>query len=623
MLLIDSDSFLQDIPLGPGVYIYKDAREHILYIGKAKDLRKRVGSYFRSGAKHTPKTKAMLNLAQKVETLSTATEKEALLLEASLIKKHKPRYNVVLKDDKQYVLFRLDKKSEYPRLTLTRRVTKDGSIYYGPFTSAFAARSALKAVHKYFPLRRCTDRAFKNRVRPCLYYDMKQCLGPCVLDVPAEEYGAVVRRVEMLLAGRSGELIGKLKAQMQDAAAKTDYETAAEFRDMIKAVERTVESQAAVMNTDEDLDVVGAAETGKGLALAVLFVRKGKLLDKKTFFWPGLSLNDGPEAVAGFITQFYGPGSFIPERLLVPWDLDSVENTQSAAVVTEVLAEALSDLREGTVRICLPKTGVEKQLTAMARANACEAGEPESEDDFFEKLAPRLGAVKRKDEPLRIEAVDVSHTGGKQTRVGMVVFEDGEPRKEHYRVYGFDDVETPGDDYGVLAAWTRRRINSGPPWPDILLIDGGKGQVAAVERALEEEGCKGLWASAGIAKAAGEHGRPDRSASNVSDMIFLPGRKNPLNLKPGSKEMLFLQRIRNTVHTFAVGRHRRARSKTVMSGELQSLPGIGPKTARLLWDHFPSVQAMVEASAEELQQVAGLGKKRAHAVHEGLRRLKK
>lgn len=638
---------LARVPTSPGVYIYKDARGHILYVGKAKRLRSRVASYFRSVSAHTPKTRAMLAQARSMDFLVTDTEKEALLLEASLIKKHRPRYNIVLRDDKSYVLFKLDKSTDYPRLYLTRRVDKDNAVYYGPFTSAQAARDAWKAIHSVFPLRRCKESVFKNRVRPCLYYDMGQCMAPCTKPVDPAEYGVHVSKVEMLLGGRSGELVRWLEKEMAAAAEALDFERAAELRDQIRAVQRTLEKQVAVLPGDQDMDVVNLAGVEEGLGLGLLFVRQGRLLDKKNFFFPGLALEDGPEVLENFLTQFYGPGSYVPETLLLPWDPSLLREDvdERLAVVSSdgdipdaapeataseeissgdaatALADILAERRGAPVRITGPRNATEKKILAMARANA-------REDTLIERRPPLLPglakALRLPHPPERIEAVDVSHHQGQETRAGVVVYEDGKPRKDAYRVYAFSDEEGGGDDYAVLAAWTQRRIASGPPWPDLLLIDGGKGQLKAVERALEDAGKPGLWPLASIAKAkdADPDGRFTRRVSHaLDDVIYLPGRKNPAPLAPGSQELLFLQQIRDAVHRFSIGRHRRSRRKKLLESELLQIPGIGPKTAKLLWDAFPSVQAMATADLADLEAIPGLGARRAKQIHEQLKGL--
>ncbi|OIQ51961.1 UvrABC system protein C [Pseudodesulfovibrio hydrargyri] len=592
--------FADRFPDTPGVYLMKDGRGRILYVGKAKKLRRRLASYFRNPAGQTPKTRALVGHIRHVDTLLTATEKEALLLESGLIKKHRPRYNVVLKDDKQYVLFRLDRQNDFPRLSMTRKVVRDGSVYFGPFTSASAARTVWKLLGKVFPLRKCKDAAFRNRVRPCLYHDIGQCWAPCVKDVDRAEYAEMVHRVEMLLSGRSLELVDDLTRKMKAASRDMEFERAAEYRDQIRAVKKTVEGQAAVIHDNRDRDVVGIAENGQGLGLGLLFVRQGRLLDQKQFFWPGLTLEEGPEVVESFIGQFYGVGRFIPSTLVVPMDLEE-------SPLPEILAE-----RSGRgVHIVAPRNTQEKQLLGIARNVAARSME------VHETITSRLQkALRLPEEPVRIECVDASHLGGRDMRVGQVVFEDGRRNPEASRVYAFPDLDGSGDDYAALAGWARRRMESGPPWPDLVLIDGGRGQIAAVEKGLAEctEECG--WELASIAK--GE----TRRAGELGDVIFRPGRKNPMPLKPGSPELLFLQKIRDAAHRFVLGRQRRARKKAVLSSELTSLPGIGLKTARILWDRFESLDAMLEAGPQAIGALSGIGPKRADKIHAALQALK-
>ncbi len=617
------------IPATPGIYLFKNAAGHILYAGKAKHLRKRVASYFRDERRLTAKTVMMLSLATSIDTLATTTEKEALLLEASLIKKHRPRYNILLRDDKQYVLFRLQKKQRYPRLEITRKVRRDGAQYYGPFVSGLAARETWKAVHRTFPLRRCTDRVLNNRVRPCLYYHLGQCLAPCVLEVSEEEYAKLVQDVELLLNGRSAELMRALKTEMDQAAESLMFERAAALRDQIRAVERTVERQAAVLPRGGDMDVLGIAEDAGGLALGLLFVRGGALIDGKTFLWPGLTLEDASELLLAFPAQFYSPLSAIPPRLVLPWlpgdgartsgEADDDEPGEADAEVSIAgIEELLSDMRGGSVRLVAARSPEEQRLVDMAQTNAREALRRQEQQPLAEQLARALHL----DKPVqRIEAIDVSHTGGHATRAGMVVFEGGKAKTDDYRNYSFE--AGVGDDYAVLAAWARRRAEAGPPWPDLLLIDGGRGQVAAVNKALSEAGIGGEFALAGIAKARTEDGRSDRRAGNVADRIFVPGRSNPLPLRAGSTELLFLQRVRDTAHEFAIGRHRRARTAEALAGELQRIKGIGPHLARMLWQHFDSIEAMRSAKIEELAAVPGIGPTRAQLLHQQFAALRK
>ncbi|CCO24499.1 excinuclease ABC subunit UvrC [Maridesulfovibrio hydrothermalis] len=587
-----------DYPTSPGVYSMKDSAGRIIYVGKAASLRTRLSSYFRQIHKHSPKTRILVSKINSIDTLVTATEKEALLLEASLIKKHRPRYNIVLKDDKQYVLFQLDKRSEYPRLRLTRKVVRDGSVYFGPYTSSFFARETWKILGKVFPLRKCSDTAFKNRVRPCLYHDMGQCLGPCVNFVPRQDYMNLVRQVEMLLSGKAGDLISSLRLQMESASESLEFEKAAKFRDQIKAINKTVEKQSVVLNEYSDIDVIALAESSQGVGLGLLFVRKGRLLDKKNFFWPGLSLEEGEEILHSFVSQFYSSTKFIPPKLLVPFEFDM----QSSA-------EILSERSRNAVRITTPHTGEEKRLLEIARKNASIGAREKKNDNILEVLASRL---KLSSPPQRIECIDASHLGGEGMRVGMVVYEDAKPEKSQYRTYVFPELEYSSDDYAALYHWVIKRIDSGPPWGDLILIDGGKGQLAAVEKAFSDN-----WTDeAPIPHLASIAKGPTRKAGELEDRIFRPGRKNHLPLKGGSPELLYLQRIRDEAHRFVIGRQRKSRKKKVLQSEVLSLPGIGPKTARLLWDAFESVAKMKEATVAELSQVPGIGKKRAKQIYD-------
>lgn len=675
------------IPLSPGVYLYKDERGRIIYVGKARILRRRVLSYFR--AEGLPaKTKAMLSHAGSIEYLTTTTEKEALLLESSLIKKHRPRYNIVLRDDKQYVLFRLNPKHPFPRLEVVRQARRDGARYFGPFTSALSARETWKLIHRAFALRRCSDRAMKNRVRACLYHFMGQCPAPCMDLVTPQQYNENVRKVCDLLQGRAAPLLDSLREAMEQASEDLEFEKAAVLRDQIRAVERTVERQAAVLPGGGDMDAVGLYQAEKGLALGIVFVRGGAVTDGRAFYWPGLTFEDAPELLWSFVSQYYSQIT-PPPRILLPWlppDTERVEDAEDsestgeginagagtqaapltpipsgtgadlppvaasppadassppsgpssvphsdpddalpsvpAAVLSsapltgrELLEQTLADRRDGAVRIVPPQHAGDNQLVDMAQSNAREEArrqEQKSEMNILDRLAR---ALHLSGPPSRIECVDVSHTGGRQTRVGMVVFEDGQPARPQYRTYSMPDS---GDDYATLYAWVARRLESGPPWPDLLLIDGGRGQLRTIQRALEEAGQPDLFALAAIAKARDEQGHADRRAGNVADRIFVPNRANALPLRGGGQELLFLQNIRDTTHRFAIGRHRKARRGAALAGELMRLPGVGPATARLLWDHFGSVEAMCAATQEDLRKIPGIGPAKASMLLEKL-----
>ena len=689
------------IPSTPGVYLYKDAGGRIIYVGKARNLRRRVLSYFRPADQLTAKTAAMIGRAAGIEFLTTTTEKEALLLEASLIKKHRPHYNICLRDDKQYVMFRLSEKDPFPRLEIVRRMKKrDGARYFGPFTAGLAARETWKTIHRIFPLRRCSDRAMKNRETPCLYHHIHLCYAPCTGEITPEAYADMTKRVALLLSGKSTELVDMLKKAMEQASEALEFERAASLRDQIRAIEKTVEKQAIVLQSGGDMDVVGLVSMPDGLALGVVFVRHGLVQDRSTFFWPGLGLEDASELLWSFLGQFYHAGRSIPPRIVLPylpWETDRPGNLlavdsesalvalhasesmgspflvgggvtpcflgedtltpranagqsektapslmeQAAALLEEhdrknariqadaeegetgqdTLEAVLGELRGGPVRIAVPRNEEERHLLDMARSNARESAKNRKDASLADKLA----AAFRYDRPvMRVECADVSHTGGESTKVGVVVYEDGRPLREDYRVWNIEGAG--GDDYAALSMWAKKRLEHGEPWPDLLLIDGGRGQLAAVHKILgeelaEEEDGRLPFLLAGIAKARDERGHADRRAGNVADRIFIPGRSNPLPLREGCPELLFLQVVRDAAHDFSIGRHRQARARQAFSGELRQLPGIGMKTAQLLWEHFDSVSDMKAAPLSRLMELPGIGKKKAEAIQNALQKL--
>ncbi len=636
------------IPTSPGVYLYKDKGGRIIYVGKARNLKKRVLFYFRPDEQLTAKTRAMMSHAVSVEFLTTSTEKEALLLEASLIKKHRPHYNIVLRDDKQYILFRIAVRNAYPRLEVVRKVKKDGAHYFGPFTSSQAARETWKALHSVFPLRRCNDRAMKNRVRPCLYHHIGLCLAPCSGEVSQETYFEIIQKVELLLSGKSRELLEIITQKMEEASENLEFEEAAKLRDQKFAIEKTVEKQGVVFHNGADMDVMGLCSRGDGLALAVLFVRGGQVIDKAAFFWAGLVMEDANELLLGFLTQFYSQDKDIPPRIVLPWALtaEKEESVESPALIgalgadyalqeheedLESIAAMLSEWRGANVRIVAARTKDDEKLVEIAKTNARETVYKRSDLGMDERLA----ALFKVQEPIRrIECVDVSHTSGTATKVGLVVYQDGKPHKADYRVWNMEN--TNGDDYLALSQWAKRRAEHGAPWPHLLLIDGGRGQVNSVHASFQEffsavhvrdsqsfdlEEGRLPFVLAGIAKARDEQGHADRRAGNVADRIFLPDRTNPLPFKEGSSELLFLQSIRDATHDFAIGRHRQARNKQGLDAQLLHLPHVGQETAKLLWQHFKSIEEMKKAGVEELMKLPKVGRKKALQLRDSLQKL--
>lgn len=598
-----SRDILPTFPTCPGVYLMMNAAGRIVYVGKAKNLRRRLSSYFQPEERLAPKVRVMMQRVESIDSLCTATEKEALLLEASLIKKHRPKYNIVLRDDKQYILFCLSRNHPFPALRLTRKVVRDGSIYFGPFTSALAARETRRVIDRLFPLRKCRDTVFANRVRPCLQHHIGRCLGPCCLPVSTDEYGQIVRQVELFLSGKSGELVAGLRAEMLRLSDTLDFEGAARLRDSIRAIEDTVERQAAVLPDARDLDVIGVHPGGQGVALAVVFVRQGRIIDGQSFWFPEVGVESAADETAltdSFLVQYYTAQRHIPPRIVA-----------ASASPDLALAEALADMRGGKVTLAKFRGDQERRLLDISVANArAHAARQRRVATSPAELGRALGLAR---DVGRVECVDASHIQGEGMRAGLVVFVDGQEDKTAYRTYALPELEGAGDDFLALAAFVQRRLKAGPPWPDLLLIDGGKGQLAAVERVLTETGSRHCFALAAIAK--GE----SRRAGELGDAIFVPGRKNPLNLKPGSPELLFLQHVRDTAHRFVISKLRRHKRNTQLDSKLENLFGIGPKTARLLWERFGSIAAMQAATQDDLSALPGIGPKKAADLHEKLR----
>ncbi|NLY41489.1 MAG: excinuclease ABC subunit UvrC [Desulfovibrionales bacterium] len=597
---------LPTFPVCPGVYLMKNAAGKIIYVGKAKQLRRRLASYFQPEHRLPIKVRAMMPKVEHIDFLCTATEKEALLLEASLIKKHRPRYNIVLRDDKQYILFCLSQNHPFPALRLTRKVVRDGSLYFGPFTSALAARETKRVIDRLFPLRKCRDTVFSNRTRPCLQYHIGRCLGPCCLPVSHEDYQRVVRQVELFLSGKSAELMAGLRAEMCAASDRLDFEQAAQLRDSIQALRDTVERQAAVLPDGRHVDVLGVWQHDGGAGLAIIFIRQGRIIDGQSFWFDSVSVATPEEEQAltdSFVMQFYRPERFIPTRIITA--LGSAD---------PAVDEALTEMRGSRAGVVKARGDQERRLVDIATANARAMLKPlRRREADMQSLAQALGLEK---EAQRVECVDVSHIQGQGMRAGLVVFVDGKEEKPAYRVYAFPELEGSGDDYLALRHFVARRLESGPPWPDLMLIDGGKGQLRAVEQALADLGQAGLWPLAAIAK--GE----SRRAGELGDVIFRPGRKNPLHLRPGSPELLFLQHVRDTAHRFIISRLRQHKRSTQLDSDLEKIPGIGPRTAQILWAHFGSLEALFNATQEDFQALPGFGPRKAQTLADALRNAK-
>lgn len=581
----------------------KDDNGRIVYVGKAANIRKRLGSYFRPDKTLSPKTQVMMSRVNKIDIITTITEKDALLLEASLIKKHKPRYNIVLRDDKQYVLFKIDLTQPYPAIQLVRKAGRDDSLYFGPFTSGNAARQTLKVINKVFLLRKCGHKKFRNRVRPCLQHYINRCLAPCCLEVDQQEYRKLVDQVELFLSGKSESLLNKLNQDMLKASQELKFEKAAIIRDQIRSLHQTVKSQSVVIPGGDDLDVFDLVQWDKGLCTGIIFVRQGKVLDNKNFFWPEQDISENEDMenkLVSILSQFYSQDSFIPEKIVLP-----VKLTDNS------IRQVLSEYRGKNVNIVRATGENMKSLLRMARHNSLQAA-------FRSKNVPGVDLskiFKKEAEIRRIECIDVSHQSGQNTKLGKVVFENGEPVKPDYRIYNLPNVAS-GDDYQALSEFVSARVRKGDPWPDLLLVDGGIGQLNAVIKTLSTNNIEISFQVAAISKG------PTRSQGQLHDQVFIPGRKNPLPLKPGSPELLFLQKVRDEAHNFAIGSLRRSRIRSLRQSQLESIPGIGPKKAKALWDYFKDLDLILNTSEQELLNVPGFGPRTAGKVLKALQQYK-
>ena len=606
---VDLQDKLDTLPSSPGVYLMKDATGKILYVGKGKDLRKRVLSYFREKEHQSPKTRVLVSKISDLEFILTGSEKEALILESNLIKRHRPRYNVILRDDKRYLVLRLDPKEEYPRLSLVRRIRKDGAHYFGPYASANAVRQTLKVLHGMFPLRQCSGTKFRQRARPCLNHQMGRCLGLCVGAISPEEYSPVVEEAVLFLKGRTQDLQEKLRQEMERAADRLEFEKAAMYRDRLNAVEKTLEKQLMVSARFRDQDVVGTHEAGDNLGLAVLFVRGGRMVGSRCFVFKKPQ-SSASEVMRAFVLQYYEQGKPIPEEILISEPL----------LEQELLAEWLSDLKGKRVGVRLPKRGEGRQLLALAAHNAAnylrsEMTRATDPMPALDRLRERLGLESI---PHRLECIDISNFRGKFPVGSLVVFRDGEPDKSAYRRYRIKTVDRI-DDTAMMAEVLNRRftdVRKEQVLPDLLMVDGGKAQLNQALAVLRELELADLVPVVALAK------KPRTSAqaeANGTDRLYLPGRKNPLVLKKDPPLLFLLSRLRDEAHRFAIGYYQKRHRKQTLQSRLDEIRGIGPKRRRDLIRHFGSVRRLAEAEIEEISQVPGISHKLADSIYTALR----
>ena len=562
----------------------------MLYIGKAARLADRVRSYFLKGADHSPKTTLLVSHIADLETMVTRSELEALILESNLVKRHRPRFNVVLRDDKQYPYLRLPVKDRFPRLSIVRRVQKDGALYYGPYTPAGALRETLKVIKKVFPLATCTIDIDGTAERACIEFEIKRCMAPCTGQQTQEDYHRIVRQVRQFLEGHDRELVDDLRSQMDAAAVREDFEEAARLRDRIFKIERTLERQRITQTASIDQDVIGIARHGASVDLQVLFVRGGLLIGRKDFFWLDSTDATDEELVRSAVEQFYNKEGQPPRELLIPVDIPDAD----------LLARWLSDKRGETVRVLAPERGTKHQLVLLAEENAAAALADHLRNEELDRQAgEELQRVLRlKTAPKRIEGFDISNTMGNQSVASMVVWEEGRMKKSDYRRFKIASVEGANDFASMHEVVTRRYGGMEDlALPDLVLIDGGLGQLAFARAALQEVGRPEL-AVVGLAKAKGEK----------DERVYLPGRKNPIVLRANSPATHLLQRVRDEAHRFAVTFHRKLRGKTLVTSQLDQIIGIGSITRTKLLKQFGSLANIAQASEEALRE-AGLSER--------------
>ncbi len=593
---------LGNIPRDSGVYRFKDRGGKVLYVGKAVNLRNRLGSYLKTPDRHDPKTALMLKKMDRVDYIITAGGREALILERNLIKEHHPRYNVMLRDDKNYLCLRLDPQEEFPALRFVRRFSADGALYFGPYTVAGMARETLKVMQEVFRVRTCKEGRLAPRSRPCLEFQLQHCLGPCAGMVNSEDYGKAVQEAVLFLKGHSRMLIKKLKEEMEQAAAHHDFERAAGLRDRIRAITNTLERQDMARPSFKDQDVVGLAQ-GNGQALIlVLVVRGGLVTGSREYLFPELP-PDG-DLLGAFVKQYYAERRPLPDEMLLPLEIPD----------QRLLGALLREEKGAPLRLVVPQAGERARLLDLAAENARAALKrrrtPPSPEAALADLEARLHLAGR---PGRLECLDISTLQGEQAVGALVAFTDGLPDKSGYRRLRIRGVAGQ-DDYAMLREVVQRHYGKeGQALPDLLVVDGGRGQLNVVRKALQELGLGNLMV-VGLAKAGLKPGRGE-----VRDRLFLAGRKNPVFPPANSPGWLLLLRLRDEAHRFAITYHRRRARQEMVESVLQQIPGIGPVRRRRLLQHFPNLEALKAAAVEELATVPGLNRQAAKKVRDWLR----
>ncbi|MEE9259079.1 MAG: excinuclease ABC subunit UvrC [Nitrospinaceae bacterium] len=600
---------IEKIPNLPGIYIMKDGRGGILYIGKAKSLVARVRSYFQSSRSLPPRTRLFLDKVRDIKFLTTQTESEALILESNFIPQPQPRYNVLLKDDKHYPYLRLTTQELFPKLEVVRRVKKDGATYFGPYTMVKEVRETVRMIYKVFPLRQSRDELDgKPQRRPCLNYQMGRCLAPCAGTIEPEEYSKVVNDVIFFLKGKDTELMKSLKEKMEHASAEMRYEEAAAFRDKIAAVKTVMGKQKIISTSLEDQDVVGYCREKGNAMVQVLVIRSGKMIGEKIYKMKSLNEMEENETLSSFLKQYYADEVLLPSEILLPHTVED----------EGLISKWLSKKKGSRVRIDVPCRGKKRDLIRMAEENArfamrTEADKGEVATRMLEELQEVL---QLKNFPEVIEGFDISNISGVHSVGSMVYFKNGQAEKSKYRKFKIAQVEGI-DDYAMLREVMLRRyrrlLREGSVFPSLLLVDGGRGHLNTAYKVLQEVGLADKVDLACIAKG--------KWRNNIdTDEVHLVHRKGTVLFKENSPSRYLLQRIRDEAHRFAITFHRKLRGKKSLASPLESIPGIGKKRRLLLLKHFGSLDQIRTASRKELESVPGITEDLARTINTRLKR---
>ena len=596
---------VKEFPTQSGVYLMKNLADKIIYIGKAKSLRSRVRSYFTDSKDHSPKTRLLVSNIHEVEYILTKTEVEAFLLEASLIKKHRPKYNIRLRDDKAYPYIRLSWADDYPRLYLARKVKKDGSLYFGPYTSGFAVQGTIRFLNRTFKIRDCTDMMFKTRTRPCMTYQIGRCTAPCVKYISKEDYKNEVEGAKNFLKGQNRKVVKSITEKMMLAAEEEKFEVAARLRDSVQAIKAILQKQAVINDTsDKDQDAVGFFGDERGCLVETVHVRAGRVLGTRSHYLPHFDPNDAIEDprewLVDFLNQYYDD-NFIPDDVLLPLDIGND--------LTKLMGEVLHE-RSGnkvTVRFATDERG--RNLVDMANQNA-QAHFLKYVSKSEEKLRG-LDEIKEKfnlpELPRRIECYDISTFQGAETVASQVVFEEGVPAKEHYRRYKIRTVTGIDDFASMYEVLSRRFKHTEYEDPQLIVIDGGKGQLSQAIKILSEIGRQDIPV-VGLAKARTENDFRKKEVESTEERFFLPGRANPVIFKHNAEALHILTGIRGEAHRFAITYHRKLREGTSLESELDYVVGLGEKRKKVLLTRFNSIDEIKSAVPEEIAQLKGFNR---------------